>query len=263
MNHFPNSVAITHKHRLVLSLRSTPGGEAAAPAGFLLPAEAAGVRASRRRGGRRRRRRRRRRDEDEDGLFEKKFKERERIESSRDGKRPIRWIVKRSVGGEGRGIAVCADAGGSETRPRRRKSARVAPTSLPVERRKANDETPKRDADGRKAPSVGVDVGASHVVQRYVPRPLRVFGRKVDLRVYVLVTGWGTADADARGERLERTSEGPLNAPLGVRAYAYAEGLVRFAAAPYDAFDADEARHLTNNALATAREHQSARPVFA
>jgi hypothetical protein len=37
---------------------------------------------------------------------------------------------------------------------------------------------------------------------------------------------------------------------------------VRFAAAPYDAFDADEARHLTNNALATAREHQSASSGF-
>ena len=262
VNHFPNSVAITHKHRLVLSLRSTPGGEAAAPAGFLLPAEAEGVRASRRRGGRRRRRRRRRRDETKTVSLKKNSKSANESSRRETGKRPIRWIVKRSVGGEGRGIAVCADAEAVLKRVRGDAKSRVAPTSLPVERRKANDETPKRDADGRKAPSVGVDVGASHVVQRYVPRPLRVFGRKVDLRVYVLVTGWGTADADARGERLERTSEGPLNAPLGVRAYAYAEGLVRFAAAPYDAFDADEARHLTNNALATAREHQSAASGF-
>ena len=256
VNHFPNSVAITHKHRLVLSLRSTPGGEAAAPAGFLLPAEAeafaradaaaddADADA----------------DADETKTVSLKKNSKSANESSRreTGKRPIRWIVKRSVGGEGRGIAVCADAEAVLKRVRGDAKSRVAPTSLPVA--DANDETPKRDADGRKA--VGVDVGASHVVQRYVPRPLRVFGRKVDLRVYVLVTGWGTADADARGERLERTSEGPLNAPLGVRAYAYAEGLVRFAAAPYDAFDADEARHLTNNALATAREHQSAASGF-
>ena len=36
VNRFPNSVAITHKRRLVLSLRSTPG-RAAAPAGFCSP----------------------------------------------------------------------------------------------------------------------------------------------------------------------------------------------------------------------------------
>jgi hypothetical protein len=40
VNHFPNSVAVTHKHRLVLSLRATPGGDAVAPEAFLLPAEA-------------------------------------------------------------------------------------------------------------------------------------------------------------------------------------------------------------------------------
>ena len=241
VNHFPNSVAITHKHRLVLSLRSTPGGEAAAPAGFLLPAEAeAFARADA--------------AADDADADSRNFA---LNESSRETgkKRPIRWIVKRSVGGEGRGIAVCADAEAVLKRVRGDAKSRVAPTSLPVA--DANDEKPKRD--GRKAGDV--DLGASHVVQRYVPRPLCVFGRKVDLRVYVLVTSWGTADADARGERLERTSEGTLNA-RGVRAYAYAEGLVRFAAAPYDAFDADEARHLTNNALATAREHQSASSGF-
>jgi len=253
VNHFPNSVAITHKHRLVLSLRSTPGGEAAAPAGFLLPAEAeAFARADAAAADA---------DADADADETKTRASRdfaEFHESSREriGKRPIRWIVKRSVGGEGRGIAVCADAEAVLKRVRGDAKSRVAPTSLPVA--DANDEKPKRD--GRKAKR-DVDLGASHVVQRYVPRPLRVFGRKVDLRVYVLVTSWGTADADARGERLERTSEGTLNA-RGVRAYAYAEGLVRFAAAPYDAFDADEARHLTNNALATAREHQSASSGF-
>ena len=252
VNHFPNSVAITHKHRLVLSLRSTPGGEAAAPAGFLLPAEAeAFARADAAAADA---------DADADADETKTRASRNFFsaanESSREtGKRPIRWIVKRSVGGEGRGIAVCADAEAVLKRVRGDAKSRVAPTSLPVA--DANDEKPKRD--GRKAGDV--DLGASHVVQRYVPRPLRVFGRKVDLRVYVLVTSWGTADADARGERLERTSEGTLNA-RGVRAYAYAEGLVRFAAAPYDAFDADEARHLTNNALATAREHQSASSGF-
>ena len=251
VNHFPNSVAITHKHRLVLSLRSTPGGEAAAPAGFLLPAEAeAFARADAAAADETMSDVRSRRSPRASSDFAAN-------ESSREtGKRPTRWIVKRSVGGEGRGIAVCADAEAVLKRVRGDAKSRVAPTSLPVA--DANDEKPKRD--GRKAKR-DVDLGASHVVQRYVPRPLRVFGRKVDLRVYVLVTSWGTADADARGERLERTSEGTLNA-RGVRAYAYAEGLVRFAAAPYDAFDADEARHLTNNALATAREHQSASSGF-
>ena len=251
VNHFPNSVAITHKHRLVLSLRSVPGGEAVAPEGFLLPAESeAFLRADAA-------------SDDADADRSPSPTRSDRSDAAtraarRSGerhKRPIRWIVKRSVGGEGRGIAVCADAEAVLKRVRGDAKSRVAPTSLPVA--DANDEKPKRD--GRKAGDV--DLGASHVVQRYVPRPLCVFGRKVDLRVYVLVTSWGTADADARGERLERTSEGTLNA-RGVRAYAYAEGLVRFAAAPYDAFDADEARHLTNNALATAREHQSASSGF-
>jgi hypothetical protein len=48
---------------------------------------------------------------------------------------------------------------------------------------------PERDKTDEKP--VGVVVGASHVVQRYVPRPLRVLGRKVDMRVYVLVTELG------------------------------------------------------------------------
>ena len=128
---------------------------------------------------------------------------------------------------------------------------------LPVERRKANDEAPNRRRR-KESPSVGVDVGASHVVQRYVPRPLRVFGRKVDLRVYVLVTGWGPRTR-TRAVNVSADVGRTPNAPLGVRAYAYAEGLVRFAAAPCDAFDADEARHLTNNALAAARETRAPR----
>jgi hypothetical protein len=79
------------------------------------------------------------------------------------------------------------------------------------------------------------------------------------MRVYVLVTSWGDPK-DPEDEREEESrndeTEGNGHVRDGVRAYAYAEGLVRFAAAPYDVFDADVKKHLTNNALATAREHQ-------
>jgi hypothetical protein len=172
--------------------------------------------------------------------------------------KPITWIVKRSVGGEGQGIAVCKDAAavlayvdGDVSLQKQKNKLRVAPTSLPV------TSKPERDKTDEKP--VGVVVGASHVVQRYVPRPLRVLGRKVDMRVYVLVTSWGDPK-DPEDERKEESrndeTEGNGHVRDGVRAYAYAEGLVRFAAAPYDVFDADVKKHLTNNALATAREHQ-------
>ena len=238
VNHFPNSVAITHKHRLMLTLRSVPGGETVAPAGFLLPAESE-------------------RFVDADGATDDAdatspsptrpdatTRARDRSEAPRGERRserrpirPIRWIVKRSVGGEGRGIAVRADADAVLEFVARDAKSRVAPTSLPV----AGREDPNRPTRFRKKTDhPHLETGASHVVQRYVPRPLLVHGRKVDLRAYVLVTSWGGAEAEAR-----------------VRAFLYAEGLVRFATAPYDARDADEKRHLTNNALATARKHQS------
>ena len=233
VNHFPNSVAITHKHRLVLSLRSVPGGEAVAPEGFLLPAESeAFLRADAA-------------SDDADADRSPSPTRSDRSDAAtraarRSGerhKRPIRWIVKRSVGGEGRGIAVRADADAVLEFVARDAKSRVAPTSLPV----AGREDPNRPTRFRKKTDhPHLETGASHVVQRYVPRPLLVHGRKVDLRAYALVTSWGGAEAEAR-----------------VRAFLYAEGLVRFATAPYDARDADEKRHLTNNALATARKHQS------
>ena len=237
VNHFPNSVAITHKHRLVLSLRSVPGGEAVAPEGFLLPAESeAFLRADAA-------------SDDADADRSPSPTRSDRSDAAtraarRSGerhKRPIRWIVKRSVGGEGRGIAVRADAAAALAYVAGDAKSRVVPTSLPVAGKEDSNPNPnptrfrKKDGDDPR-----LVTGASHIVQRYVPRPLLVFGRKVDLRAYALVTSWGGAEADAP-----------------VRAFLYAEGLVRFAAAPYDAHDADEKRHLTNNALATAREHQS------
>ena len=251
VNHFPNSVAVTHKHRLVLSLRATPGGDAVAPEAFLLPAEADAFAAA-------------------DAAAADDFFD---AVPGTPRPRPIRWIVKRSVGGEGQGIAVCEDAAavlayvdGDVSLQKQKKKTRVgvAPTSLPV------TSKPERDAtDSRIVCAV---VGASHVVQRYVPRPLRVFGRKVDMRVYVLVTSWGDPKdpKDPKDKKEETRNDETVffngngnvrDASRGasrarVRAYAYAEGLVRFAAAPYDVFDADVKKHLTNNALATSREHQ-------
>ena len=251
VNHFPNSVAVTHKHRLVLSLRATPGGDAVAPEAFLLPAEADAFAAA-------------------DAAAADDFFD---AVPGTPRPRPIRWIVKRSVGGEGQGIAVCEDAAavlayvdgdGSLQKQKKKTRVGVAPTSLPV------TSKPERDAtDSRIVCAV---VGASHVVQRYVPRPLRVFGRKVDMRVYVLVTSWGDPKdpKDPKDKKEETRNDETVffngngnvrDASRGasrarVRAYAYAEGLVRFAAAPYDVFDADVKKHLTNNALATAREHQ-------
>ena len=249
VNHFPNSVAVTHKHRLVLSLRATPGGDAVAPEAFLLPAEADAFAAA-------------------DAATADDFFD----AGATPRPRPIRWIVKRSVGGEGQGIAVCEDAAAvlayvdGDVSLQKKKIPRVgvAPTSLPV------TSKPERDAtDSRIVCAV---VGASHVVQRYVPRPLRVFGRKVDMRVYVLVTSWGDPKdpKDPKDKKEETRNDETVffngngnvrDASRGasrarVRAYAYAEGLVRFAAAPYDVFDADVKKHLTNNALATSREHQ-------
>ena len=67
------------------------------------------------------------------------------------------------------------------------------------------------------------------IVQRYVERPYLVDGRKGHLRIYALIT-----------------SVEPL------RAYVYAEGIVRFAPAIYDLSPkglADVAMHVTNTAL--------------
>ena len=245
VNHFPNSVAVTHKHRLVLSLRATPGGDAVAPEAFLLPAEADAFAAADNRLA----------ADDEAAAEEHETKKRFASTAVATRQRPITWIVKRSVGGEGQGIAVCKDAAavlayvdGDFSLQKQKNKSRVAPTSLPV------TSKPERDKTDEKP--VGVVVGASHVVQRYVPRPLRVLGRKVDMRVYVLVTSWGDPEDERKEESRNDETEGNGHVRDGVRAYAYAEGLVRFAAAPYDVFDADVKKHLTNNALATAREHQ-------
>ena len=249
VNHFPNSVAVTHKHRLVLSLRATPGGDAVAPEAFLLPAEADAFAAA-------------------DAATADDFFD----AGATPRPRPIRWIVKRSVGGEGQGIAVCEDAAAvlayvdGDVSLQKKKIPRVgvAPTSLPV------TSKPERDKNATDSRIVDAVVGASHVVQRYVPRPLRVFGRKVDMRVYVLVTSWGDPKdpkdpkdkkEETRNDETDFFNGNGRDASRGasharVRAYAYAEGLVRFAAAPYDVFDADVKKHLTNNALATSREHQ-------
>ena len=184
VNHFPGTTAITHKHTLAMMLRRHPEGDAVAPRTFVLPAEANEFVAF---------------DDDADDC-----------EKGGAG-----WIVKRAVGGEGRGTIV----------------ARTA--------REALERT--RGADG------GHRAGSRHdtwVAQRYVRDPLTLAPRsgsdrrKVDLRAYALLTRWDPNDGTTR-------------------AYVHRDGLVRFAAAPWDPSDSSSlAVHLTNNAAATARTHE-------
>ena len=205
VNHFPNTVAVTHKHRLVASLRAVEGGDDVAPVGFALPGETEAFL-----------------DHDR------------RVAGSNPSGGDARWILKRAVGGEGKGIAVFGDAAAVVAAARADADARDCPAALPI----------GASASASASASAATDAtwrSATHVVQAYVPRPLLVNGRKVDLRAYVLVTSWGGDGAAASDE---------------IRAYLYDEGLVRFAAAPYDASDLSVSRHLTNNAVSTSRDHQ-------
>lgn len=204
VNHFPNTVAVTHKHRLVASLRAVEGGDDVAPVGFALPGETEAFL-----------------DHDR------------RVAGSNPSGGDARWILKRAVGGEGKGIAVFGDAAAVVAAARADAEARDCPAALPIGASASASAAAATDATWRSA---------THVVQAYVPRPLLVNGRKVDLRAYVLVTSWGGDGASASDE---------------IRAYLYDEGLVRFAAAPYDASDLSVSRHLTNNAVSTSRDHQT------
>jgi len=72
------------------------------------------------------------------------------------------------------------------------------------------------------------------VVQEYIPNPMLIFGRKFDLRLYVVVTSYD-----------------PLVA------YLHSEGLVRFAAKPYKESEVyDRASHLTNYSIGRKLEQK-------
>jgi len=188
VNHFPGTTVITHKHTLAMMLRRHPEGDAVAPRTFVLPAEANSFAAF---------------DADDAAAFDDD-------DDANGIERGAGWIVKRAVGGEGRGTVVTRTA------------------------REALEQT--RRADG------GVDGRTdTWVAQRYVRDPLTLLGRKVDLRAYVLLTRWDPGSDD--GAR--------------TRGYVHRDGLVRFAAAPWDPADVSSlAVHLTNNAAATARIHE-------
>ena len=218
VNHFPNTVAVTHKHRLVASLRAVEGGERVAPVGFALPGETEAFLAH----------------------------ERETTEAFVAGSNPrvaARWILKRAVGGEGKGIAIFRDAAAVVAAARADADASDCPAALPIGASTPSSTSSSMSSSTSSSASSSAWRSATHVVQAYVPRPLLVDGRKIDLRAYVLVTSWGGVGVGAT------TSN-------EIRAYLYDEGLVRFAAAPYDASDACVSRHLTNNAVSTSRDHQ-------
>ena len=218
VNHFPNTVAVTHKHRLVASLRAVEGGERVAPVGFALPGETEAFLAH----------------------------ERETTEAFVAGSNPrvaARWILKRAVGGEGKGIAIFRDAAAVVAAARADADASDCPAALPIGASTPSSTSSSMSSSTSSSASSSAWRSATHVVQAYVPRPLLVDGRKIDLRAYVLVTSWGGVGVGAT------TSN-------EIRAYLYDEGLVRFAAAPYDASDTCVSRHLTNNAVSTSRDHQ-------
>ena len=288
VNHFPNTVAITHKHRLVLSLRELDNyarpfrdkkGNDVAPVGFLLPAESETFRAvdateedgdgdlgnsSENANGVIKRHA----SEDADEVVDDHNTDRTKSGISASKNSAIKWIVKRSVGGEGEGIAVCADADAVLRHVARDGNSKLAPCRLPL----TGKEKKEKKRNSASLSGLEKHAGATHVVQRYIPRPILVLGRKVDLRVYVLVTSWGgvieTGKTSTRGDtscelntstsgkRSPSTTQETAEKYSPPRAYVYAEGLVRFAADLYDPCDSSATRHLTNNALATGREHQ-------
>jgi hypothetical protein len=135
VNHFPGTTAITHKHRLAERLRLHPEGDAIAPKTFILPSE------------------------------EKQFAayDAETHDASSADAGGARWIVKRAVGGEGRGTTVARDANEAL-------------------------EWTRTDAGGRER---------TWVAQKYVANPLAFETQsgsgerlKADLRAYVLLTRW-------------------------------------------------------------------------
>lgn len=134
VNHFPGTTAITHKHRLAERLRLHPEGDAIAPKTFILPAEATQFAAY----------------------------DAETHDASSADAAGARWIVKRAVGGEGRGTTVARDANEAL-------------------------EWTRTDAGGRER---------TWVAQKYVPNPLAFDSGgngerlKTDLRAYVLLTRW-------------------------------------------------------------------------
>ena len=116
-----------------------------------------------------------------------------------------RWIVKRAVGGEGKGITVVTDASAALECVRNDANARMIPTSLesssctPASSSAAMPAFPSGSAKKKFGIASSGITAASHVVQRLVPRPLLVNGFKVDIRAYVLVTSWGSGAGEGRG----------------------------------------------------------------
>ena len=277
VNHFPNTASITHKHRLVSSLRALGSrGTDIAPLSYVLPAEAtelAAVAAAEQL----------QHEEDED----------DEEDAGGHRRRCARWIVKRAVGGEGKGITVVTDAAAALECARRDVDARLIPTSLESSSSSSSSSTsssratlafpsgsatkknPKDDNVGAAPTTAATAAAASHVVQRLVSRPLLVSGFKVDIGAYLLVTSWGGGAAAAAADGAEAGAEADEAGGAGKaskmstgctrindqesssfaitsppRAYLYDEGLVRFAMTPFDPADTSPARHLTNNAFA-------------
>ena len=179
VNHFPNTVAVTHKHRLVASLRAVEGGERVAPVGFALPGETEAFLAHER----------------ETKAFEMEAFETEAFVAAR-------WILKRAVGGEGKGIAIFRDAAAVVAAARADADASDCPAALPI-----GASTPSSTPSSTSSStSSSAWRSATHVVQAYVPRPLLVDGRKLTCaRTSSSPRGAASASARRRRTRFART----------------------------------------------------------
>ena len=124
------------------------------------------------------------------------------------------WIVKPAQAGGGRHVRVVAAAAVAEEA-------------------------------ARCAASVQLKRGAhAAVAQSYIARPLLVEGRKFDLRLYVLVTDFGSYSGGGMGDSGSTVKGRPA------RAYLFREGFVRFASELYSLVEPfSKFAHLTNNSV--------------
>ncbi|NWY63271.1 TTLL3 monoglycylase, partial [Chionis minor] len=127
------------------------------------------------------------------------------------------WILKPGAKSRGRGKARGSGEGGTGSPPRRGSHCHRVPPGIVCT---ARLEEVLRLAGGCAGPSARV---GEWVVQKYVERPLLIFGTKFDIRQWFLVTDWN---------------------PLTV--WFYRESYLRFCSRSFSLCHLDPARHLCN-----------------